>query len=129
MLIVVGMALFAIGVVLIAAAYAYHRDPAASPRLARWVDGETTGVVLTMVPASGLIALFYFVIDAEARNIGVAHLAIAAAIALAGWFAARSLFRRGTRLEQATIEMTQAAEERASAPGPAFASIPEKRAA
>lgn len=129
MLMVVGIALLAVGIVLIPAAHACYRLPVTSPRFRRWIGGETVGVVLATIPAVGLIALLNLLADEKARDIGIVHLVAAIVIAAAGWFAARFLVRFGARLERASPEAAGVAAASPGASGPASVSIPEKRAA
>lgn len=133
MLIIIGTSLLAIGAVLVAVAYACHRHPAASRRLVRWVGGETAGVLLTLFPATGLVALFNVVVGEKARDITILHLVTAVGIAAFGWFITQAVIRRATHWEAAEavkIDGLVKASAAASIPShPTPAAVPEKRAA
>jgi|GEM_PF-5701352 hypothetical protein len=130
MLVVLGATLLALGAVLVAAAAGLHRDAARRPRLARWVGGETAGVLLTMVPASGLVALLNVLIGQGDSDLGVLHIATAAAIAAAGWMATRAILRRFAHLEETDRAAGPTAGLRAvAASHQAAAPIADKRAA
>jgi hypothetical protein len=114
MLLVLGTTLLALAAVLVAAAAALHRDAASRPRLARWIGGETAGVLLTLVPASGLVALLNVLIDRGEGTIGALHIAAVAAIVGAGWLATRTIVRRFSPLEEADGAAEPAADKRAA---------------
>ncbi len=114
MLLVLGTTLLAVAAVLVAAAAALHRDAASRPRLARWIGGETAGVLLTLVPACGLVALLNVLIDRGDSTIGVPHIAAMAAIAAAGWLATRAIVRRFAPLEETDGAAEPAANRRAA---------------
>lgn len=129
MLMIVGMLLVTLGFALAAAAYTYSRYPGASPNLLEWVRGETVGVFLTVLPATGMIALFYFLIDEQSRNIGYVHFVVTTGIAAVGWFATRSLARIGDRMQDDALTHAGAGPDHPRPTGSRFDTPPTRRAA
>lgn len=129
MLVVFAATLLALGAVLVVAAAGAHRDAARRPRLAHWVGGETAGVILTLVPASGGVALFNVLIDQGGRNLSMLHIAAALAVAAAGWMVTRNIRRRFPGPEKAEAVTPSAVLRIVEPSSPAVTPIADERAA
>ncbi|MDX9860695.1 MAG: hypothetical protein RBS99_07225 [Rhodospirillales bacterium] len=129
MLVVLATILIALGAVLVAAAAGVRRDATRRPRLARWVGGETAGVLFTLLPACGVVALFNVLIDQGGRNLTMLHIAAALAVAAAGWMATRYIRRRFTGPQKAEAVAPSAVLQTVEPSRPAVTPITGERAA